>query len=46
MKRGIERILTTHAGSLARPHDLREMLVTRDTGRAGDEAYLAVAETR
>ena len=41
MKRSTERILTTHAGSLARPDDLRDLLVARDTGRPYDHAALA-----
>ncbi len=41
MRRSTERILTTHAGSLARPDDLRELLVARDTGRPYDQVELA-----
>jgi len=41
VKRSTERILTTHAGSLARPDDLRDLLVARDTGRPYDQAALA-----
>src|SRR3989475_327048 len=41
MKRSTERILTTHAGSLARPDDLRDLLVAKDEGRAHDAAALA-----
>ena len=36
MKRSAERILTTHAGSLARPDDLRDMLTARVVGHASD----------
>jgi len=41
MKRSTERILTTHAGSLARPDDLRDMLVARDEGRPYDPTVFA-----
>ena len=41
MKRSAERILTTHAGSLARPDDLREMLTARDERRPYDAAAFA-----
>jgi 5-methyltetrahydropteroyltriglutamate--homocysteine methyltransferase len=41
VKRSTERILTTHAGSLARPDDLRELLITRDAGRPYDPTVLA-----
>jgi len=41
VRRSTERILTTHAGSLARPDDLRELLVARDTGRPYDQVELA-----
>jgi 5-methyltetrahydropteroyltriglutamate--homocysteine methyltransferase len=46
-----ERILTTHAGSLPRPTDLREMVAARTLGEPHDDAALrerlksAVAET-
>ena len=39
MKRGTERILTTHVGSLPRPADLRAMW-SKGTGTAEDEAAL------
>ncbi|MBI4524447.1 MAG: cobalamin-independent methionine synthase II family protein [Deltaproteobacteria bacterium] len=39
MRRSIDRTLTTHAGSLPRPADLREMW-SRQTGRAKAEAAL------
>jgi len=41
MKRSAERILTTHAGSLARPDDLRDMLTAKDDGRPYDAAAFA-----
>ena len=41
MKGSRERILTTHAGSLARPDDLRDMLIARDEGRPCDGRALA-----
>jgi 5-methyltetrahydropteroyltriglutamate--homocysteine methyltransferase len=37
MKRSTDRILTTHAGSLARPVDLRDMLIAKDEGRPYDQ---------
>ena len=40
MKRSAERILTTHAGSLARPAALRALLSARDAGESVDEAAL------
>jgi 5-methyltetrahydropteroyltriglutamate--homocysteine methyltransferase len=36
MKRSSERILTTHAGSLPRPPDLREMLTAKQSGQPYD----------
>jgi 5-methyltetrahydropteroyltriglutamate--homocysteine methyltransferase len=36
MQRSSERILTTHVGSLARPHDLLEMMREKEHGRAYD----------
>ncbi|HAL46230.1 MAG TPA: methionine synthase [Dehalococcoidia bacterium] len=41
MRRSTERILTTHAGSLARPADLREMVIAKNGGEPYDEAALA-----
>ena len=42
MQRSTERILTTHAGSLARPIDLLEMVRAKDAGQPYDhEAYAA-----
>jgi 5-methyltetrahydropteroyltriglutamate--homocysteine methyltransferase len=38
MKRSTDRILTTHCGSLPRPDDLLEMLLTRDRGETLDMA--------
>jgi len=40
MRQSAERILTTHAGSLARPDDLRELLIAKDEGRPFDAAAL------
>ncbi len=40
MKRSVDRILTTHTGSLPRPPDLVQMLVAHEAGQ-GDEAALA-----
>lgn len=40
MKRSTNRILTTHAGSLPRPHDLLELMDARLWGKPYDpEAY-------
>ncbi len=33
MKRSTERILTTHCRSLARPHDLLELMQAKETGQ-------------
>jgi 5-methyltetrahydropteroyltriglutamate--homocysteine methyltransferase len=41
MKRSTERILTTHAGSLARPVDLLEMVRAKDAGEPYDDAVFA-----
>lgn len=41
MQRSTEQILTTHAGSLPRPDDLRDMLIAKDEGRPYDQAALA-----
>ncbi len=41
MKRSTDRILTTHVGSLPRPDDLRQMLVSRDDGNPVDNAAFA-----
>ena len=41
MKRSVDRILTTHAGSLPRPDGLVEMLEAVSRGEAVDEAALA-----
>src|SRR5881394_3480591 len=35
-----DRILTTHAGSLPRPADLRELVVARTTGQPHDRTAL------
>jgi 5-methyltetrahydropteroyltriglutamate--homocysteine methyltransferase len=37
MKRSVDRILTTHVGSLPRPDDLFEMMLARMDGKAVDE---------
>lgn len=41
MQRSTERILTTHAGSLPRPDDMREMLIAKDTGQPYDQEAFA-----
>jgi 5-methyltetrahydropteroyltriglutamate--homocysteine methyltransferase len=41
MKRSTDRILVTHAGSLARPADLMEMLLARNEGKPYDSPALA-----
>jgi 5-methyltetrahydropteroyltriglutamate--homocysteine methyltransferase len=41
MRRSTERILTTHAGSLPRPDDLRDILLAKDEGRPYDQAAFA-----
>lgn len=41
MKRNTTRMLTMHAGSLARPPDLREMVLARSNGQAYDPEALA-----
>ena len=41
MERSTDRILTTHAGSLTRPDDLRELLIARYSGRPYDLAVFA-----
>src|SRR6202042_3340422 len=38
MQRSTERILTTHVGSLARPHDLLEVMREKEHGRPYDAA--------
>ena len=38
MKRSTNRIITSHAGSLHRPDDLRETMATRRDGAPFDEA--------
>lgn len=40
MKRSTERILTTHAGSLPQPDDLKQMLAAKDGGKPYDEKAL------
>jgi 5-methyltetrahydropteroyltriglutamate--homocysteine methyltransferase len=41
MKRSTERILTTHTGSLARPHELLEVMQPKARGEAYDERLFA-----
>jgi 5-methyltetrahydropteroyltriglutamate--homocysteine methyltransferase len=41
MKRSSSRILASHAGSLPRPGELREMLIARDSGRSFDQRTFA-----
>ena len=41
MQRNTDRILTMHAGSLARPSDLREMVMAKSNGQLYDAAALA-----
>ena len=41
MKRSTDRILVTHAGSLARPQDLMDMLLARNEGKPFDNSALA-----
>ena len=41
MKRSTERILTTHAGSLPQPDDLKKMIAARNSGQPYDEGALA-----
>jgi 5-methyltetrahydropteroyltriglutamate--homocysteine methyltransferase len=41
MKRSTHRILTTHTGSLARPHDLLEIMRAKANGEAYDQLALA-----
>src|SRR5689334_3181220 len=36
MRRSTERILTTHAGSLARPEPLKQLLLAKDAGQSVD----------
>ena len=38
MRRSTERILTTHVGSLPRPDDVMDFLVTKDAGEPYDHA--------
>jgi 5-methyltetrahydropteroyltriglutamate--homocysteine methyltransferase len=41
MQRSTDRILTTHAGSLARPADLLAMVRAREAGQPYDHAAFA-----
>jgi 5-methyltetrahydropteroyltriglutamate--homocysteine methyltransferase len=38
MKKSLQRILTTHTGSLPRPPDLQQMLLSQDRGDPVDSA--------
>ncbi|MCZ6558417.1 MAG: cobalamin-independent methionine synthase II family protein [SAR324 cluster bacterium] len=38
MKQSVDRILTTHTGSLPRPEDLLELILAKDAGETVDEA--------
>ena len=38
MKRSTDRILTTHVGSLARPHELLDTMKEKENGRPYDAA--------
>jgi 5-methyltetrahydropteroyltriglutamate--homocysteine methyltransferase len=40
MKRSVDRILTTHVGSLPRPDDLADMLFAKESGELADRAGL------
>src|SRR6188474_1408567 len=42
MRRSIERVLTTHVGSLPRPADLHAMSVARGKGETVDETRYAL----
>ena len=46
MPSGVERILTTHTGSLPRPADLLAMIQARETGQPYDAEELAAAVRR
>ena len=41
MKRSTDRILTTHAGSLPRPDDLRELVTAKASAQPYDERRFA-----
>ena len=41
MQRSTERILSTHVGSLARPHDLLEVMREKEHGRPYDPEQFA-----
>ena len=45
MHTSTDRILTTHVGSLGRPHELLDMLKEREHGRPYDEELLATTIT-
>ena len=41
MKRSSDRILTTHTGSLARPHDLLDLMKAKQSGETYDSSAYA-----
>src|SRR5262245_9150005 len=45
MKHSTDRILTTHAGSLPRPDDLREMVMAKANGQTYDQNGLSTRTT-
>jgi 5-methyltetrahydropteroyltriglutamate--homocysteine methyltransferase len=46
MKRSTDRILTTHAGSLARPEELKQLLLAKDAGQPVDPTEFERAVTQ
>src|SRR5439155_9104859 len=46
MKRSTDRILTTHTGSLARPHDLLDLMKAKESGEDYDADAYAARVTR
>ncbi len=42
MQRSVDRILTTHTGSLPRPPELRELLLAKDRGEVVDERVFEI----
>ena len=41
MKRSIERILTTHTGSLPRPDNLMQMMIAKEQGKLAGASAVA-----
>ena len=41
MKRSTERLLTTHTGSFARPPDLVQLLLAKESGQVYDQGVFA-----